>query len=258
MQRAWNPYWNVQLKWKFLQLVSIVGFSQSLKIVGYDFENILQRQKFAMTEPTKCETSHINEEQVNKGGLIYAENSRSKLKYCMYRAAYTETVLEKSGWYDNGTYLNEKLQIFHTFYPIKESVCQNLWQGHKAGLPGLDDFELNAPKEVLNEMNVDRTDAEFVRKVSKKFMKGGDEKGVSYVYPVAWINPKGETQKGNIMINAENFMGTLFTETREANEGTWLYFKDPLKQKQILLYQGDTIEIDSVKYCSTKTKNQIF
>ena len=50
------------------------------------------------------------------------------------------------------------------------------------------------------------------------------------------------------MINAEIFMETLFIETREANEGTWLYFKDPLKQEQTLLYQGDTFEIDSVQY----------
>ena len=50
MQRAWITHWNVQLNWKPLQLVSIVGFSQSLEIVGYDFENIQQTQKFAMTE----------------------------------------------------------------------------------------------------------------------------------------------------------------------------------------------------------------
>ena len=107
MQRAWNPHWNVQLNWKLLQLVGIVDFSQSSENVGYDFENILQTQKFAMTERTKCETSHINEVQVNKGGLIYAESSRSKLKYFMYRAAYTSIVLKKSGWYDDATYLNE-------------------------------------------------------------------------------------------------------------------------------------------------------
>ena len=254
MQSAWNSHWIVQLNWKLLQLVSILGFSQSLEIVGYDFENILQTQKFAMTEPTKCETSHINEEQVNKGGLIYAKSSMSKLKYCMYRAAYTVTVLKKSSWYDDATYLSEKSQIIPTFYPIKESVCQNLWQGHKTRLPGLGDFEFNAPKEVLNEMNIDRTDAEFVQKISKTFMKGGNEKGVNYVYPVDWINPKGETQKGNIMINAEIFMGTLFIETREANEGTWLYFKDPLKQEQTLLYQGDTFEIDSVQYLFDQDK----
>ena len=97
-------------------------------------------------------------------------------------------------------------------------------------------------------MNVDRTDAEFVQKVSKTFMRGGDEKGVNYVYTVEWINPKSETQKGNIMINAEIFMGTLFIETREANEGTWLFFKDPLKQEQTLSYHGDTFEIDSVQH----------
>ena len=80
MQRAWKPHWIVQLNWKLLQLDSILGFSQSLGIVVYDFENILQTQKFAMTEPTNCETSHINEEQVNRGGLIYAKSSMSKLK----------------------------------------------------------------------------------------------------------------------------------------------------------------------------------
>ena len=50
------------------------------------------------------------------------------------------------------------------------------------------------------------------------------------------------------MINAEIFMEFLFIATREANEETWLYFNDPLKQEQTLLYQGDTFEIDSVLY----------
>ena len=40
-------------------------------------------------------------------------------------------------------------------------------------------------------------------------MKSGVEKGVNFVYPVDWINPKGETQKSNIMINSEIFMGTF-------------------------------------------------
>ena len=90
-------------------------------------------------------------------------------------------------------------------------------------------------------MKVDRTVAEFVQKVSKTFMKGGDEKRVNYVYTVEWINPKEETPKCNIMINAQIFMGTFFIETREANEGTWIFFKDPLKQEQTLLYQEDTL-----------------
>ena len=131
---------------------------------------------------------------------------------------------------------------------MKESVCQKLRQGHKARLSDLGDFEFNSPKKVLDEMNVGRTDAEFVQKLSITFMKGGDEKAVNYLYSVDWINPKGETQKSNIMINSEIFMGTLFIETREANEGAWLYFEDPLKQEQTLLYQVDTFEKGLVQY----------
>ena len=103
-------------------------------------------------------------------------------------------------------------------------------------------------------MNVGQTNAEFVQEVSKTFMKGGDEKGVNYIYAMDWINPKSETQKGNIMINAEMFTGTLRIETRIANEGIWLYFKDPLKQERTLLYQGDTVEIDSVQYLFNQDK----
>ena len=114
MQRAWKPQWNKQLNWKLLQMFSLVCFSQSLEIVGYDFENILQTQKFAMTERT-----------------------------------------------------NEKLQILPMFYPMKESVCQKIWWGHKARLLDLGDFEFNAPIEGLNKTNVGRTVAEFFSQVIK-------------------------------------------------------------------------------------------
>ena len=186
MQRAWNPHCSVQINWKFLQLVSIIGFSQYLEIVGNDFWNILQSQKITMMERTNCETSHINE--------------------------------------------------------------------HKARLPGLGDSTLNALKEVPNETNFGRANTVFVQNVSKTLMKVGDEKGVNYVYLVDWINPKVETQKSNVMIIAENFMRTFIFETREATEGIWLYFKDPLKQEQTLLYPEDTIEVDSVHYLFDQDK----
>ena len=56
-------------------------------------------------------------------------------------------------------------------------------------------------------------------------------------------------------MNAEIFMGSLFIETREANEGAWLYLKDPLNQEQTFLNQGDTIEIDLVQYLFDQDKN---
>ena len=97
MQRAWNPHWNVQLNCKILQLVSIVGFSQSLENLGYDFENILHTQIFVMMERTKCETSHIKDEQVNKGGLINAEISMSKLKILHVQGCIYGNCADKSG-----------------------------------------------------------------------------------------------------------------------------------------------------------------
>ena len=82
-------------------------------------------------------------------------------------------------------------------------------------------------------------------------MKGGDKKKVDCVYHVDCINPKGERQKkkkSRIRINAGTFIETCFIETKETTDGTWLYFKDPLKQQKTLLYTGDILELDSVQY----------
>ena len=182
---TWNPHWIGQLIWKLLQLVSILSFSQSLEIVGYDFENILQTQKFAMTEPTKCETSHTNEEQVNKGGLIYAKSSMSKLKYCMYRAAYRVTVLKKSSWYDDATYLNKKSQIIRTFYPIKESVCRNLWQGHKARLPRLVILNSMLPKKSSTRWMLTEPTQSLFRRYQKLSWKA--EMRNEWIMSTPWI-----------------------------------------------------------------------
>ena len=43
-------------------------------------------------------------------------------------------------------------------------------------------------------------------------------------------------------------MGTLFIQTRETTDGTWLYIKDALKQVQTLLYHGDKFELFSLQY----------
>ena len=68
IQSVWNTQLIVQINWKLLQLFSILGFSQFSKIVGYDFENILQ---FAVSERTKM----VNVK--DQGGA--AETRRSRL-----------------------------------------------------------------------------------------------------------------------------------------------------------------------------------
>ena len=79
---------------------------------------------------------------------MHSEKSMSKLKNCMYRAAYTVTALKNM--VGMTTYLNKKTNKIPIFYLLKNSVCQRLWQGHKVLLPGLNDFDFSAPKEILN------------------------------------------------------------------------------------------------------------
>ena len=67
-------------------------------------------------------------------------------------------------------------------------------------------------------------------------MKRGDEKRLIYIYVVDLLNPKEKQQIGNIMINAEISMGTLFLQNKEATKGTLLCFKDPLKQEQTVFH----------------------
>ena len=119
-------------------------------------------------------------------------------------------------------------------------------------LPGLGEFDFSVLTEIIHWMVDGGSDSEFVQKVSKSFMKDGYEKVVNYVYPVNWINPKIEKQKGNIRINADIFMVALFIQTRETTEETWLYSKDPLNLEQTLLYQGDTFELGSMAKFSTR------
>ena len=135
------------------------------------------------------------EEQENQGGLIYSENSVSNLRCCISRAAYTLTALQKSGWYVDTTYLNEKTQIIPNVLPFKRTSLTKQWQGHKVVLPGLRDFNFNAPKEIINGMAGYGSDPMFDQKISKTFLKSGEEKGVNYVFPVDWINPKVENKK---------------------------------------------------------------
>ena len=103
-------------------------------------------------------------------------------------------MLKKSVWYDDATYLSEISQIIPAFYPRNESVCQNLWQGHKAQLTGLGAFRFKALKQVLNEINVGQTDAEFVQKVLKTFNLWKAEMKNEWIMSSPWI---GSIQKVN-------------------------------------------------------------
>ena len=169
----------------------------------------------------------------------------------MYRPAYSVTTLKKV---DGNIHQRENTNNSNVL-PFNVVSLPKIVAGTQNLLPGLVDFEYSGPKEILNGMICGASDSEFVQKITKTFMKGGEEKGVNYVYPVGWIKPKGEKQENNIMINAEIFIGPLFIQTKEIS----LYFRDPLKQEQILLYKGEKVESDSVQYIlDQNTKPNMF
>ena len=108
------------------------------------------------------------------------------------------------------------------------------WQGQKMVLPGLADFKFNAPKEILMGMFGGGSDSKFFQKVSKTFMKGGEEKGVNYVYGLDWINRKNEKHKDNIIKKAMLIMGNLFIQTRKTTDGS-CFFQRPSETRANLV-----------------------
>ena len=84
----------------------------------------------------------------------------------------------------------KRKQSVQMFYPLKESLCQRPWQGHRVLQPKLDDIDFRTPGEIFNGMVDVGSNSEFFQDISKPFMISGDEKGVKYVYPVDCINQK--------------------------------------------------------------------
>ena len=84
-------------------------------------------------------------------------------------------------------------------------------------------------------------------------MKGGKHKGSEYIYPVEWINPKGE----------KVFIGIKFCDTIELSDGTWLKFRDPFGEWNTAPLGPESFEIDLVQYMversmTNKTKVLVF
>ena len=67
-----------------------------------------------------------------------------------------------------------------------------------------------------------------------------------------------KSKKVVVTMNAEIFMETFFIQNSVTTEGTWLHFKDTMKQEQTLLYQGGTFELDSKQYIFDQNTKPIF
>ena len=115
-------------------------------------------------------------------------------------------------------------------------------------LLGFSDFALSGPNEILNGIVGGGSDSDIVQEVTKTFMKGGEEKGVNYVFPVAWIKPKGEKRKSNIKINAKIFMGIFFSFKQGKQLMEFRCILKTLRNKVKYSYiRGTKVVLDSVQ-----------
>ena len=63
-------------------------------------------------------------------------------------------------------------------------------------------------------------------------MKGGNNKGVKFAYPVAWQTPINENITGSVVINAEVTLGKINAETLQTERESKIIFLDPFGNQQ--------------------------
>ena len=169
-----------------------------------------RRKNLQLSERTKFGTSDIKKKQVNRGEHMYSENSMSKLKYRIHC-----NCAERFGliWRCNTPQLADTnkskiLQFRKIFLQKTMAEAKKCCYRDSVTL-------ISMLLKKLNGMFGGRSDSESVQKVFLILMRSGDEKWLIYVYPVDWIKPKGEKQKGKNMIKAEIVMVIVFTHIKE-------------------------------------------
>ena len=85
----------------------------------------------------------------------------------MYLASYSVTVLKKSGWWVDATYLHESSKLIPTFYPLPESECEKLWDTEKVKIPGFGNEDITIPGEKVDSILASEATNSLKVKLSK-------------------------------------------------------------------------------------------
>ena len=96
----------------YLTLLAIFASpSLCVKLYGYDFDNIVSTKIYSLDHSTNCDSKIRVSKTIEDGSLIYAEvQPETKLRLCMYEAAYTVSALKKSNVYDDVVFFYQKLK----------------------------------------------------------------------------------------------------------------------------------------------------
>ena len=82
------------------------------------------------------------------------------------------------------------------------------------------------PLEKVYSILSSETSNSFKVKLTKIFMRKGNNIGVKYVYPVEWNSPTKKI-RGSVQINGEQSIGTLYAQVKIASTGSLLVREDP-------------------------------
>ena len=107
----------------------------------------------------------------------------------MFQAAYTVSGLKKSSWWDDAVFIQEKSQLIPTYYPLTSKACSKLLQGISVNLPRFGYEKFSFKTTLLRKLQESKTEIKIKRKIGIAFMKGGNNKGVKFAYPVACQTP---------------------------------------------------------------------
>ena len=153
----------------------------------------------------------------------------------MYEAAYTVSALKKSNVYDDVFFITKNSRILKSIFRLNEGTYRSIWQNKNFALPGFGDKTFKVNISGTEKMLQRASETIYDEEHSQSFMKKNNREGAMYAEPVEWVSPTGVKFIGNVMINAELYIGKIWGKLIQGN---LLSFKDPLGFSKTVFYQN--------------------
>ena len=141
--------YGVSLCLKLALLAIFASPSPCIKQYVYDFDNIVTTKIYSLDHSTNCDNEIRVSKSKEEDSFIYGEvQPEIKLKFCMYKAEYILSVLEKSNLYDDVVFLTENSILLKSMYSLNEVVCRKICQNQYFAIPGFGNRTFNVNSSV--------------------------------------------------------------------------------------------------------------
>ena len=165
----------------------------------------------------------------------------------MYQAAYTVSGLNKSTKWDNAVFTQENSQLIPTYSPPTSEACSKLLQGIPVNLPGFGNEKIRFETTLLRKLRESETEIKIKTKIGSACMKGENNKGVKFAYPVAWQTSMKNNISGSVVINSEVTLGKTNAEMLQTEKESKIVFLDPFGNQQFHSWKQDRFELDYIQ-----------